>query len=441
MGASVAAVANCPSCGSDLTGAARFCASCGAHVDGGTAVGSDALLEIIDVSGGLGPANTNTTDGARFRWPWAAAAVAVIGLLGWTLTRSSDDPGQVEQLLGQDRESVEDEPEASTTTTRPRPSTSRRPTTTTAVEVPGVAVVEGVAEGQPLLGEPVGLRLYVGGGSLDIIDLDTGSISELPFGESPIGVDGDWLLLRTDSGTLSARSLSQPDLDAITLSGDHWFPFVTIDDPGFAWVIRYADGGTTAEWSSIALADGSVRSTVTLQSSAFFLPSPEIVGTSSGGVFELGDDNATYRRLADGTPLAFSDDYVLVQSCRSPTDCRNYWIDRASGEEADRFVPPSDGQWWSWSAPLGPFLSTQGPNGPVLWDIDRGTEITKVLYNERGEPVVGFSPDGRFAAYATNANDRLVIYDAQSGTSHEINLSSRRAPILGLAFGPATGQP
>ncbi len=347
------------------------------------------------------------------------------------LTRSSDQAGQVEQSLGQNEES--DEP---TTTSRPRSSTTRRPTTTTTEAAPGLASVEGVAPGDPLLGEPTGLSLYVGGNGLSVIDLDSGVVTKFPTRGSPLLADEAWLILRAETGGIDVVPTSDPLAPHLQLADDAWYPLAW-DGPDHVWVASF-EGGSVPTWRSVSVADGKSRTVIESNRMAASVDGPEVAGPPSGGVFELEPDRRTYRRLADGFPLAASDTAILVQDCDSPvaSSCRNYWIDRATGQEIDRFVPSFESWWGIRSSPTGRFLMVDSDIGSRLWDIERGVEIAVLGYSDMGSGMVGFSPDGRFAAYTGPQRNEVVVYDAMSGASFEVTTSDRASTISGLALGP-----
>ncbi|MDA3041292.1 MAG: hypothetical protein O3C27_17540 [Actinomycetota bacterium] len=83
-----------------------------------------------------------------------------------------------------------------------------------------------------------------------------------------------------------------------------------------------------------------MRASIQLSDAFVFGMTPTVTGTVSGGVFVLEPDRQSYRRIADGSPLVSTDHFVLVRRCASPVDCSNFWVDRSSGRQVDRFVPP-----------------------------------------------------------------------------------------------------
>lgn len=390
------------------------------------------MFEVIDVSSGSGASSTT----GRFGWPWAVAAIAVVGLLGWMLTRSSDDAGQVEQSLEQDEES-----DAQTTTTRPRSTTIWRPPATTTYVSPAFVEAEGVAPGEPLLGEPVGLTLFVGGRTLLAIDLDTGGLAEHEVSDSPMLATDEWLMFRDNNGLIVVRPRADLTASPRELSDDGWFRTATMDGPDHVWVIEYSDLDQTQRWESVSLADGSARTV--LEEVAFSGGSgePVVASTVSGGVFVLNDDRQSYRRIADGFPIAAAERLVLVRSCETPitSSCRLFWVDRDSGDEVDRFVPPLNPFWWGvWSSPSGGLLIVESDVGVTLWDVERSTEVDTVPNGQSGSPVA-FSPDGRFAAYQGSTSALLIVYDSLDGTKHEIATPGNGITVNGLAFGRTAG--
>lgn len=402
---------------------------CGVGVDSGDRIGGDGLFEVIDVSLGVtGGGGSGGGSEGGVRWPLVLGAVLVIGLLVWVLTRSSDGPGQVEQTFDEDAES-----ERSTTTAR-QTSTIEGSTTT----APPFASVEGVEPGRPLLGEPVGLTLFVGGVTTRSIDLDTGAVSDIAIDGAPLLVTDEWLVVADTEGGSSVVSRSDPAAPPRQLAEDVALDAAFPDGPDHLWVLDSSDSGGTAQWKSVALVDGTTR-TLLEPTSWVTAAGPEVGGTASGGVYVLNEDRSTYRRLADGNPRAVSSDSVLVQLCTSPasSSCRTYWVDRSTGREVDRFVPPAIGFGWAISSsPSGAFVASESDEGVTLWDTERHTEITTALSGYNGGGVAGYSPDDRFVAFAGTASDQIVIYDSDSGLSHVITTPDRRIRPYGLAFGP-----
>ncbi len=377
--------------------------------------------------------------GGGFGWPWAVAAVAAVCLLGWMLTRSSGEAGQVEQSLEQD---------SPTTTTRPRSSTSRRPGTTTTRPTAGFVEVEGIEAGLPVLGEPVGLTVFVAGSALYAIDLDTGVYAAFDVSEAPMLATDEWLLVRDDNGVMAVIPRADPTMSPRAVAGDAWFRMVTTDGPDHVWAMDYTESDGTQQWISVSLADGSIRTVLDAVGFGGGSGEPVVASTVSGGVFVMNDDREGYRRIADGSPIAASDDMVLVRSCESPiaSSCRAYWIDRTSGAEIDRFAPPLTPFWWGvWASPSGGFLLIESDSGLTLWDVERSIEVVVVPNGQAGSPV-GFSPEGRFAAYPGSTAKQLIIYDSLTGAEHQLSLPGNTYTIQGIAvtsrgiaFGPTVG--
>ncbi len=390
---------------------------------------------MIDVSSGVaggassgGSPGRGSGDGVR--WPLALGAVLVAGLLVWMLTRSSDGPGQVEQTFDEEAER-----ERATTTARPQTSTTQASSTT----VLPFASAEGVERGRPLLGAPVGLTLFVGGVTTRAVDLDTGAVSEIALDGAPLLVIDEWLVVANTEGGSSVVNRLDRSARPRSLSTGGFVAAAFPDGPDHLWVPNVSETSGELQWTSVSLVDGTTRTLLEPTSLRGTAVGPEVGGTASGGVYLLNEDRSTYRRLADGNPLAVSADWVLVQLCTSPTSssCRIYWIDRSTGREVDRFVPPGiESLWGISSSPSGAFVATESVEGVTLWDIGRGSEITTDLSGFKSGGVLGYSPDDRFVAFVGRASDEIVIYDSDSGLSHVITMPDRRIRPYGLAFGP-----
>ena len=412
------AVASCGNCGSSITGPERYCPTCGAEID--------QPAHLFDDPVETGAATVRD----ERRWPVALGALAAAGLLVWLLTRPSDSPGQVEQTFEEDSESE-------STTTQPRTTTG--PTTT----VMPFVVVEGGEPGEPLLGEPVGWTLFVGGVTARAIDLDTGALLEIAVDGAPLLATDQWLVVADTDGGVSVVSRTDPAAIPRPLTESELADTAFPDGPDHVWVLDSFDGADTARWTSVALSDGTTRTA--LEPTSFWGPAigPRVGGTASGGVYVLNDDRSSYRRLADGNPLTATEDAVIVELCTSPAaaTCRTYWIDLATGREIDRFVPPPKGAWWLiTSSPTGAFVSTESDDGVTLWDTRRGSEIATGLAGDNGGLVAGYSPDDRFVAFSGATSDQIVVYDSVSGESRVITTPDRRIRPYGLAFGPTAGE-
>ena len=323
-----------------------------------------------------------------------------------------------------------------TTTTRP-PTATTAPTSTVAPFAPA----DTADAGQPLLGEPVGLTLIVGGVTTRAVGLDSGAITEIDIDGAPLLATDRWIVVANTEGGSSVVDRLEPLAPPRPLSPRDAPVLVAPDGPDHVWVLERPDAAA-AQWSSVALLDGSSRTRLELTSFGWPTLRPEVGGTVSGGVFVLGEDRLGYRRVGEGAPLAASDEAILVRLCSSPdaNSCRTFWVDRATGGEIDRFVPPITGSDATVEAsPAGRFVVVRSDDSRTLWDLERQTQIASTLPGSDDRPVVGFSPGDRFAAFSGATSDQIVIYDSVSAGSHVLTLPDRRIRPYGLAFGLAIG--
>ena len=119
---------------------------------------------------------------------------------------------------------------------------------------------------------------------------------------------------------------------------------------------------------------------------------PGVSGSASGGIFELV--NGEYQRVAEGRPLAVSDEFVLAENCVSPTQCPSFWLDRATWGVVDRPIPEADLLGAALS-PDGRLLTYYSGDGRGVFDVERNEPIALLS----GWETLTVSPDGRFAAW------------------------------------------
>ncbi len=388
-------------------------------------------------------------------WLRVGGGLALVGVLAWMLTRSPAEAGQVEPSL------------IPTTTAQPttiQPAagprvTARSPAAASTTAVPldhgyhmsvpegplrsrKPATVAGLAPGAPLLGEPADMSLFLGGRVLLEIDLDSGAVARYVADGDPVYADAEWLVLETDRASLVV--VPRPDLAAQPrpLFSEASVQAVLPDSDGYVWVLTQLTDPIlppAETWTSVALSDGAQRSSIQRSDGLLFEGTPIVTGTVSGGVFVLEPDRQSYLRITDGSPIVATDRFVLIRHCESPVDCSTFWVDRATGDRVDRFVPPLEGIGTVKASPSGSFVTSQGPAGWSLWDIERGTLAETVPFNERGDLGAVFSSDGRFVAFATtqSANrGEVVIHDSLTGTRTLVALPAGTFSVSAMTFGP-----
>ena len=446
-------MASCSSCGVGVGESVHFCPVCGAHLD---TDGLDAPFPGFDQPLGLDQVVTTTIEPNRSvpNWLGIAGGVALVGALGWMLTRTPADAGTVEQ-------SVVPTTVAQPTTSQDTDASDRSilsagsPGTTVPLDngyhmsiprgplrsgEPATAV--GVAPGGPLLGQPVGTSLFLGGRRLLEIDLDSGAVTRYGVEGVPVFADRQWLVLQDDQTSLVVLPRSNLAAEPRPLFTNGWVQAVLPDGEGQVWVLSLPIDPLSPpipKWTSVALSDGSVRASIQLSDAFVFGQTPTVTGTVSGGVFVLEADRQSYRRIADGSPLVPTDRFVLVRRCASPVDCSNFWLDRSSGRQVDRFVPPLDTIWTLSASASGSFVASKGADGWSLWDIERGVLVESLPFIDRGDTSATFSADGRLAAVATthSANrGEVVIHDALTGTRTLVALPQSTFASSTMTFAP-----
>lgn len=428
----------CRACGAIIGRQFRFCSQCGAPV------GAD--LNLLDV----GPvvreeATVSHGQSGRF-WATVIGGVVAVGFGVWLVGR----------LGGAD--SAAPEPVRSTTTTEVPPSTTvpDGPTnatdpnatdpnaagtsTTAPADAPAPSQILG--DGQPLLGQPVGLSVMIGSdASLRRVDLDTGAVYEYPIRGMPVAVSGPWLLLQEpNGGPLDAVTLNDFATPGKELTNPSYYVAATAPgpEPGQIWILEYGD---QPSWRLMRIDDGTTvaRIAVDNQDIPYISPEPDLTGTPGGGVFLREGDS--YRRVADGQLVAASDAYILTETCTQPTQCQLHWIDRSTWQSVNRALPadqdrPGLIRPGAFLSPGGRMLGyTASPGQGRLFDVGRSRSIPSIA--DPSSMVA--SPDGRFVA--TPEAGRVQVYDTETGAIHDLVLglvaASRVVFVPTASFGTA----
>ncbi len=373
-------MAVCRECRADLASGAKFCSDCGAACDRG---GAD--VELLGTSSVLSEEAVVTTDrGQRNRLLGVLGAVAV-GFLLWSMSRTPvDDTDNSQVTIEQDDTETTERP---TTTTPPSIAVGRSTTT-----------IENVGS---RFGGDTGLSVLMGGESeLRRLDLDTGAVTDFDRKGFPVYADDDVLVVSDPSrGTHTVVPLDDPEAEGLLLGTNWMMPAAVSAGPEAGTVWMLGGDQPTPGWQLVRLADGEVvdqvdASMATLQFGFGFDGSggPGVSGSASGGIFELV--NGEYQRVAEGRPLAVSDEFVLAENCVSPTQCPSFWLDRATWGVVDRPIPEADLLGAALS-PDGRLLTYYSGDGRGVFDVERNEPIALLS----GWETLTVSPDGRFAAW------------------------------------------
>ena len=282
------------------------------------------------------------------------------------------------------------------------------------------AGIERIGDG-PLLAEPTGLVLAIGGLDRDIhvVELDSGRISSLGRRGIPRLIDDGRLLTQDDWNRWEMIDLTDPDRapDEPTPDG-LLFTGATAAEAGGVW-FRHPDGPSQT-WSRIDVESGEILQRVQVPAGASVitgddgqpLAGPEVVGSDDGGVYLL-DADGTYRLAIDAGLIAFDEDLLLVSSCDRSLRCANRWIDRRSLDELPMPAP---------EVPLGAAFirgddtlvaETRTASGPVVKVIDIATGRAVATGSPAGLSRSWVSPSGRFLAVP--GFDAVLVVDVANG--------------------------
>jgi hypothetical protein len=343
--------------------------------------------------------------------------VAAVGLLLFSLARSpAPNDGSQSELAEPDDADRDDDGADGDEPTTSTPRTTRRTTTESTLSSVGTG---------PVLGETVGLSLFVGGNDLKRVDLDTGEITKCESRSQPVYADDDWLMLLSGfSNELMVVPVDDPEGDGYRRTALMFFgptpPVALGPEPGTVWLLSCEFEAPV--WELLRLADGEVLRSVPTHLNFFSstgTSGPNVSSSPAGGFFVLDGDG--YRKISDARPVAVSDDYVLVQSCNDPNDCDSQWLRRESLDPVDRALPEGDLSF-AWLSPEGRVLTSYGLTDPVVFDVERGMPIDIGDFGLNLESMVT-SPDGRYLAFAAGG---LTIIDLDTSKTFEVD---------GLGFG------
>lgn len=452
----------CRSCGHDVTWVADYCAQCGTSTRPELDLRTDDGADEVSISA---PADHDqaAVDQPRTGRSWLApvASLVAVAAVAWTLLGPAGSSQPDDDVSPEEGASV-----ASSSTTAPtstlRTSTSTSPTSATGepiadgvtlgdIGLPVMTLVQGAAPaaGTPLLAEPTGLALVVGGAGQPLrrLDLDTGRWSNHAATGTPLLVSGNWLVLSDVWGQVTG-AIPIDDLD-----GEVWWdlspgagsgstPAVAPGPvPGQVWVLHGPDGtdGLGFTWLLVdldqELGQEEVVARVAVDAWTQPVPSgpgpwvmggPEVVTSAAQGVFALAavppgsapEAVATFTRVAEGRLVGVGPGSgpVLTETCDAPTRCTYRWLERDTWVEVDRGeLPPRIDEVWFLS-PEGRILVTLDyRSGPRVIDLDQGLVVPAAV---AGVVQPSASPDGRLFLADTALGFDLT--DLDTGATHPI---------------------
>lgn len=332
----------------------------------------------------------------------AAGLVAVVALLVLLARPGSTDDQSADGA---------DETSGPTTSTPPTTPRSALPPTT----VPTTALPALVG---PVVGEPSGLTLFLGGDRpLTAIDLDSGEISQYGLTAHPVLVTGgDLVLYQEEAGIVGWVPLEEPGRQALSWKrgrvaagsgpGLLWILDPEVDEPHPAGV----DVGF-GRWELFETATN--RRVFRMPGDLYpdietFIEAPPTVGgpfealrpgpwfsTRRDGVYRAIEDG--YTRVTSGRVLANDEEAVLVEQCSIEGLCAVAWFAVETGEPVDRALPQVRPRVARLVAG-GAWLHSVGWAGTSeLLELATGRRIE----HDWAEARPTLSPDGRWLAYWT----------------------------------------
>lgn len=298
--------------------AARTCGTCGATVavlaDLCPQCGADPDLQLQDLSIGPSRPEAAVRRGGGRGWRSWAPLVLVVALVGGALALAGSDGGT----------GAPEAAAASTTTSTSEPTTTtRRPvspivTTTTAFVPTG-----------PVLGEPVGQLLVLGGDTTSVFDLDTGERFDVAQRGTVLGgLDGRLLVAREDRVEWWPRpfdgEVAEPAGDVANVA-QAWIDPVT----EAVWLTSFEDGGGP---SLHVLGPGGTSTAVSIPGASWPVGTVDggIVVNAPGGTYVV-DGRGAAGRISDAAAFAAGGDRVLATACDERLACEVVLLDRDGG--------------------------------------------------------------------------------------------------------------
>lgn len=298
-------------------------------------------VELLAVgSAAEGQASERATTGSRPTGVVLAGGLVVVVALLALLAR----PGPSEE--------PEDEAAPSTTATTTAPAST---TTLPATPPPTVPVLDA-----PVLEEPVGLTLFLGGDTpLTALDLDSGQVTRYGVTAHPVLVTGeDLVLYEEDAGIVGWVPLRDPGQQALSWKRGR---VAEGSEPGLLWVLDpevdepHPAGSEVGfgRWELFETA--SNRRVLRMPGDLYpdierFIEATPMVGgpieafrpgpwfsTRRDGVYRAIEDG--YTRVAGGRVLVVDDDAFLIEQCTVDGFCDLAWVGVETGELVDRVLP------------------------------------------------------------------------------------------------------
>ncbi len=421
------------------------------------------LTPVMSQGGGLATSTTEVTSKSSSNKWFGLAALAVVGLVGWSLTFGSGGGSASKDEVGiEDSEEQVDAQPVETSTTLAQgaeeaeettnsledsiPSESSENDETEADEVEDLPSAVDESElvlldesgGTAVLKDSFGFAILLSGhGSrMRIYDPNSSRLVELK------GVSGEvalltqtHLVMRSESGVLRSLALNDLDADRIRLNeGVGWIQPLAGPSPNQVWLLDqgYRSEEITPTRTLLDLNNGEViRSHEIIGPVSVIEGAPgDLVNVRGGGVFEEGADGE-FGRFANGWALGATEELVLVRRCAGDLSCQLLWLDRQTGATLD-FPPPDLPHFDLWGVVIdasSTWIWVRTPQSGSLIRIEDGQRME--LSGIDSWPGPGISPDGRWATYIDQSSGKLEIVDLESGESFH---SRQRIP------GPGPGE-
>ncbi len=286
----------------------------------------------------------------------------------------------------------------------------------------------------PVLGEPVGMVIAIGGErrELLVIDLDTGDVSSLGRRAEPqLIVDGR-LLVKDGWSRWESIDLADPAAEPVSPTAEpQLFAAAVPAEAGGVW-FRHTGSRADQTWSRVDLDTGAVVERVTVPTPAGVisdsegrpLSGPELVGSSTGGVYELQADG-TYVQMLDDRLIAFDEDVLLVSSCDDMLACANRWVDRRTLVAMDRPAPDLELGAAYLRGDGALVAETYAGSDRVVRIFDTSTGVAVTTGDSRQLARTWVSPAGRYIARA--GFDALLISEVAG--SHTVAIDGVRIDL------------
>ncbi len=308
-------------------------------------------------------------------WPLIVAMMLAVGLLGWRFLEAGSEasPSAVSEPGGLVGDSTEPTPALDPTAVVDTTTSAPPPEEADLVEL-AIEDIPGQGELAALAGHHV---VVAHAGGLIRFDTDTGEVDRYDPSQIPgslLGHYRDQLILVEEQRRVNAVPAEDPAGDPVVLLDLEWpeWPLGIqaarmIDDHRLSLVV----------WSFLQREGRAVdqllidlESRQALNQATDRRQADDLTWVPGGGLFELTD--GSYRNLADGYPVVAGRRYVLVYECDRHDDCAQHWIDRGTGDRADRPIPPGAPRHLEFLDPDDRLLFVNGQNGHRYFDAANG---------------------------------------------------------------------